>query len=135
MEVPVAFDDGDLPDQRPRTLKVFFDMIPEQTLTRERWGASRFVRNQRRLAAHNTWDPPTEPQGLAIEWALASTESNLKTRAEKTTKILLEMIRPVSPPDMSEANVFANLKRANVVLLTKTHVYVRMASATGSSFA
>eukprot|EP00973_Karenia_brevis_P005492 747805-Karenia_brevis.AAC.1 len=44
-----------------RKLKAFLDVGEEETLTRERWGASKFVKNQLRIITDNTYDPDAEP--------------------------------------------------------------------------
>ena len=43
---PDVFDDGDLDTASPKTLKAFLDVMMEESMTRERWGAAKFVRGQ-----------------------------------------------------------------------------------------
>lgn len=117
--VPCLFDDGDMKDQRPRVLKAFFDPSMMEAMAWVRWGAAKFVRGQARFGGDNNYCAEAEPSDADWERVMGD--------AKKSTNILIEMIRPAFPPNMSTANVFAMLKRCTVMLNTVNWVYVRVA--------
>ena len=58
---PFFFDDGDASELEVRKMEAFLDVAEEETMTRERWGASKFVKNQLRLMADNLYEPDVMP--------------------------------------------------------------------------
>ena len=121
---PCVFDDGDLFDQRPKTLKAFLDVGQWQAMTRERWGAAKFVRGQARFAAENKYDEAAVPswdawRGLDV--------LPLKQAVQKRNEFLFDMLKPTFPKDMSKANVIAIVKRSSVVMNTPDDVFERLA--------
>ena len=95
-----VFDDGDLWEQRPKTLKAFFDPTQAEAMTRERWGASKFVRGQARFGADNEYDEQAEPSDDDWTWAttLPADESVFKT-----TQYLVDMVKPSFPKGLSKS--------------------------------
>ena len=112
---PDLFDDGDLNGQPVKKLKAFLDVGEVEAMTRERWGAAKFVKSQLRIAVDNSFDDGAEPDG------------------ENTTishENLFKMILPAVMPGQSMAHYMAILKRANIILNTKNCLYYRPAIET-----
>ena len=109
---PDVFDDGDFNSMTPKALKAFLDVMVEEAMTRERWGAAKFVRGQARFACDNKYDPA----------AIDDEDPNL------TLDTFLAAIRPAFPPNMCKPDVMAILKRASVILNTRDHIYVKLAA-------
>ena len=124
--VPCIFDDGDLFDQHPKTLKAFFDTSQEEAMTRERWGASKFVLNQLRLAGENSYTEAQIPSDE--EWAEANEGTQVIVNSRTTLK-LWEMTKATFPTGISKANAFALFKRINIYLNTENHIYRRLAGS------
>ena len=53
LHIPCIHDDGDLDAQKPKALKAFYDVSLVGAMTRERWGAAKFVKNQHRSGTEN----------------------------------------------------------------------------------
>lgn len=126
-EVPCIFDDGDLFDSRPKTLKAFFDPTLEESLTRERWGATKFVMGQARMAAENEFDAAAEPSD--VDWLWLTTSTTEKRRTE-SNKFFIDMLRPAFPRGIGKSNIDALTKRITVILNTERYIYVRKAGLT-----
>ena len=124
VQCPCVFDDGDLFEQRPKTLKAFLDVSQFQAMTRERWGAAKFVRGQARFASENMYDEQAVPSW--DDWRGLNVLPEKKAK-EKRNQFLFDMLRPTFPKGMSKANVNAILKRATVVMNTKDYVFERLA--------
>ncbi|CAK0789520.1 unnamed protein product, partial [Prorocentrum cordatum] len=121
---PCVFDGGDLFEQRPKTLKAFLDVGQFQAMTRERWGAAKFVRGQARFAAENMYDETAAPtmdawRGLCI---LSPAEAK-----QKRNQYFFDMLKRTFPKDMSKANVMALLKRSSAVVNTPNDAFERSA--------
>ncbi len=58
---PDLLDYGDLNELAPSNTNMFLDPSQKSAKTKERWGASEFVRGQLRLAADNKVDFKAEP--------------------------------------------------------------------------
>ena len=124
VEVPCMFDDGDLNDSHPKVLKAFFDITQAEAMTRERWGSTKFVQNQARFAADNTYDEAAGPSNE--DWSWVSTVA-WEEALEKKDTWFLDMMRPAFPPGISMPNIRAIVKRCTVLINTKSHLYVRYA--------
>ena len=118
---PDVFDDGDFNAMAPKALKAFLDVMMEEAMTRERWGAAKFVRGQARFAADNKYDADMIPEGESTPWP--TTEVDLRA--------FLNIIRPAFPKDMCQPDIMAVVKRASVILNTKEYVYVKLAAQPG----
>ena len=59
--VPAIYDDGDIGAEPIKKKKAFSDVSDEETLTRERWTAAKFVQNQLRIVIDNSYAPAHEP--------------------------------------------------------------------------
>ncbi|CAK0910253.1 unnamed protein product [Prorocentrum cordatum] len=121
---PCVFDDGDLFEQRPKTLKAFLDVGQFQAMTRERWGAAKFVRGQARFAAENMYNEEAVPsldawRGLDV--------LPLERAKKMRNQYLCDMLQRTFPKDISKTNVAALLKRSSVVVNTPEDVFERLA--------
>eukprot|EP00933_Yihiella_yeosuensis_P072374 TRINITY_DN80759_c0_g1_i1.p1 TRINITY_DN80759_c0_g1~~TRINITY_DN80759_c0_g1_i1.p1 ORF type:complete len:647 (-),score=98.99 TRINITY_DN80759_c0_g1_i1:552-2492(-) len=113
---PFVFDDSDIDQVNVAKLKAFLDVGEEEAMTRERWGASKFVMNQLRIAIDNKYDEekvnPNFPED-AVEQEVAMQD-------------LIAIIKPafvnVAAPDLD-----AILKRASLIVNTKQFFYVKLA--------
>ena len=90
-----------------------------------RWGATKFVQNQARFAADNTYDEDALPS--VDQWNAATLMKTPDELAELTTNLLLEMIKPAFPSQISVTKRKAILKRTSVFLTTADFVYLRLA--------
>jgi len=118
-----ALDDGDSSAQLVRVLKSFLDVALREAITRERWGAAKFARNQPRMICDNKWDPEEEPK------MIVNGERKPLTVGYKGTthKEFLKMIRPAMPEKCCDSDIEAVCKRANIILNTDHYIYVRPA--------
>ena len=121
-ECPCVWDDGDLSEQKPKALKAFFGKTLRESMTRERWGASKFEGGCARAGAENPYDASAEPDNT--QWLEAT---GFGQSAVATTQLLVEMLAPTFPKNMSKVNVAALLKRTSVILRTEKFWYRRLA--------
>jgi hypothetical protein len=115
-EVPCLFDDGDIDQQAVKKAKAFSDVGDEETMTKERWTAAKFVQGQMRIVCDNKYDPSVEPpfRGPGLSNEISHNQ-------------FLEMVRPAFPPATTAANVMAILKRAVFLVNSKEFFYYRAA--------
>ena len=90
-------------------------------MTRDRWGASKFVRGQLRCAAENSYDATAEPTDA--DWA--TTCATMARKARNT--FFFDMLSKTLPQNLTRANTHAILKRSSVCVNTPTMVYARLA--------
>ena len=114
---PDVFDDGDLSLQPFAKLKAFFDSSQRSAKTKERWGASCWVRNQLRLAADNKIDLKSEP---------SLQDSLLQHLRPISHTVFYQMIRPAFDKDALQGDIDAVVKRATVIVNTELKIYVRL---------
>jgi len=107
-------------------LKAFFDPTQAEAMTYVRWGAAKFVRGQARFGGDNAYNADAEPTDE--EWAKATMfVSGDADKSTKTTQLLLDMLVPTFPHNISRANLGAMLKRCSIIVNTKAWLYVRLA--------
>jgi hypothetical protein len=109
--LPALFDDGDIHTQAVAKLKAFSDVSDEESITRERWTAAKFVQGQLRLVCDNKYEHLPDLE-----------ESEVK---EVTHKDFMDLIRPALPSDATRANAMALLKRATIIVNSKRWLYFR----------
>ena len=109
-EQPVIVDDGGLGEWLAKTLKAFLDMKAREAAVRARWTRTSFVCGQLRIGTDNPYNEDVDLSG-----------------APMTLRTFLELIQPCFP-GLSRANMMAVLKRANVVVNTRTHVVLKVAA-------
>ncbi|CAK0844308.1 unnamed protein product, partial [Prorocentrum cordatum] len=102
----------------------FLDVGQFQAMTRERWGAAKFVRGQARFAAENMYDETAVPTMDAWRGACVLSPAEAK---KKRNQYLFDMLKRTFPKDMSKANVAALLKRSSVVVNTPDDAFERLA--------
>ena len=104
---PDMLDDANSKDITPAKWKAFCDVGLTEAMSRERWGASKWVRNQLRLWAFNPMDETAEPPN---------------THEQVSHVKFMELIEPLWKTDskvgMDLESKIAVLKRLCVVALT-----------------
>ena len=118
---PFIYDDGDMSEIETRKLKAFLDVGEEECMTRERWGASKFVKNQWRAICDNTYDADA-----MIDITADLSEDG--SFAQISLAIFLDIIKP-SFAKMSLPNIKAILKRAHVIVNTAHYILVKQAES------
>ena len=109
---PDALDDADPRTIPPAKWKAFGDVGLAEAMSRERWGASKWVKNQLRLWGFNPVDYAKEPQeGLEV-----------------TADAFFQLLQPLWHKDMDEESKMAVLKRSCVVVITLEWIYWRIAN-------
>ena len=106
-------DDGDSDSIPIRKLKSLTDVSLEETLSRERWTAVKWVMNQLRIVCDNKYDRTKEVPG------------NAPTVSHKE---FYALVRPAFWADAGEIDIEAILKRAVIVLHTEKWIYIRPAT-------
>jgi hypothetical protein len=109
--MPAIFDDGDVNLQTVAKLKAFADVSDEEAITRERWTSAKFVQGQVRLVCDNK------------HHAIKDLEDRNDTTISHQDFML--MMAPAFPPDITNANAMALLKRSVVFINTKRWLYFR----------
>ena len=114
---PFLLDDSNLALQAMEKLKAFLDVSEEEAMTYQRWGASKFVRNQFRIANANTYDSQAE---ATIPDMFQGDEVDRIPKAK-----FYELIEPALMKNTSKQDVGALLKRACFIVVSKKYVYVK----------
>ena len=109
---PDGLDDADPRTITPAKWKAFGDVGLTEAMTRERWGASKWVRNQLRLFAFNPINTQGEPE-----------QGSTVTHAQ-----FMNIIDPCWCKEMDEESILAVLKRSCMVVVTKRWCYWRPAT-------
>jgi len=109
---PDGLDDADPKLIPPSKWKAFGDVGLTESMTRERWGASKWVRNQLRLFAFNPFCDDSEP-------AQGNTVSHDQ---------FMKILDPIFGKEVDEESKLAVLKRSCFVVLTNEWVYWRVAT-------
>ncbi|CAK0790802.1 unnamed protein product [Prorocentrum cordatum] len=119
-----CLDDGDMSDLSVKVFKSFLDVSCREPLTRERWGASKFVQCQPRMMADNEFDASLDPT-VALDGRQVRAGAVLGGAADRiTNEAFIKMVRPAFPP-CSEADLEAIFKRVNVIANTEHYVHAR----------
>ena len=96
--------------------KAFADVADEETMTRERWTNSKFVRHQLRIVLDNAYNPEAEPEDDLSEDALTIQH-----------KDFFSMVRPALG-NISVTDAMAILKRSAFVVFSEKFIYYRLPS-------
>ena len=104
---PDIHDDGRLAEEPIRKMKGFTD-VGCTMLTRERWGAAKFIQGQFRVFVCNDYE--------RTEWVEANQNTRTGVVFYMDHKDFLEIIRPVFPKECESPHLMAVLKRANIVV-------------------
>jgi hypothetical protein len=119
---PSIFDDGDVGELETRKLKAFLDVGEDETMTRERWGASKFVKNQLRGLADNSYDESAVPAHLP---------NDLPEDMSRCTQMSLAMFTDIVRPAFGKKtlpNIAAIWKRAHFIVNTENYILVKPAA-------
>ncbi|CAE7504581.1 unnamed protein product [Symbiodinium natans] len=116
---PDIHDDGRLAEEPIRKMKGFTD-VGCTMLTKERWGAAKFVQGQMRVFVCNDYD--------STEWIEKHQNIRAGTVLQMPHEQFLEVVSPVFPKDTKLPHIMAVLKRANVLVNAGNLVIFRRAS-------
>ena len=107
-------------------MKAFLDVGEEECMTRERWGASKFVRNQWRSITDNSYAHDADPDTIPAD--------DLPEDFSQHSFITLEDFIPIVQPAfgtgrnaMSLPNIKALFKRAHFIVNTSKYTYIKEA--------
>ena len=117
---PFLLDDSNLAMQAIEKLKAFLDVSEEEAMTYQRWGASKFVRNQFRVANANAYDEGVE-RDLPIMYPTDEFDNIAKDK-------FYNLIEPALMKNTSKPDVDALLKRATFIVVSKNFIYVKRAA-------
>jgi hypothetical protein len=106
-------DDADSSNIPIRKMKALADVGLQETLSKERWTAVKWVLNQLRILCDNKYDISFEPK---------------HNEPLVSHKAFYDMIRPAFWADAAEPDIKAIMKRAVIVVNTPEWVYVRPAT-------
>ena len=121
---PDIFDDGSLCEQPFKKVKAFTDVGNIESMSKERWGAAKWVRGQPRIYCVNDFEPETEP---AFDIPILAQREGVVSYVSHND--FLKMLdKAWYEKEKTSANVMAVLKRTHILLSTKTSLYVRPAS-------
>ena len=106
-------DDTSLNILDMKLVKAFLDVGLYESMAWARWGASKWVQNQPRAVADNTYDV-----GLDLPYDFLD---------HITFENFYKLVRPAFKDSASRAHMDAVFKRSAFILNTKTHIYYRPA--------
>ena len=121
---PDIFDDGSLCEQHFKKVKAFTDVGNIESMSKERWGAAKWVRGQPRIYCVNDFEPETEP---AFDIPILAQREGVVSYVSHN-EFLKMLDKAWYEKEKTSANVMAVLKRTHILLRTKTSFYVRPAS-------
>ena len=108
-KTPAIYDDGDISGESVKKKKAYADVGDNETMTKERWNAAKFIKHQLRIVVDNDYNA-TEP--FAPDVTSISHEDFVK------------MVRP-SLGYSSDTDTRAMLKRGVFIVFTKDSIYCR----------
>ena len=121
---PDIFDDGTLCEQPFRKLKAFTDVGNIESMSKERWGAAKWVRGQARIYCSNDFEVSKEP-----ECTQPIMDAQRGLHSYISHKDFATMLEPAwCTKDLSNSNVMAILKRTHIIVNTSTALCIRPAS-------
>ena len=106
---PNIYDDGDICEQSIKKMKAFSDVGDEETMTKERWTAAKWIQGQMRIVCDNRYDPAGEPKDSG---PFGSSESI-------THESFIDIVKPAFPTGTSKANFGAILRRSAFIINSK----------------
>lgn len=121
---PDIFDDGTLSEQQFKKLKAFTDVGNVESMSKERWGAAKWMKGQLRIYCVNDFDAAREPaDDLPVLAKRAGHPSYV------THDAFMKMLEVAwYAKENTDSNIMAVLKRTHLMVNTKTFLYVRPAS-------
>eukprot|EP00971_Amphidinium_carterae_P054598 1075707-Amphidinium_carterae.1 len=112
--MPYVLDDARTHAHQMDGLKNFMEVSSEDPKAYARWGAAAFAKQQHRQLTTNTYLPGAEPMKIDAGKAI-------------THEQFVELISPSFANNSNSVDIEALLKRANIVVLGKHQVYIRLA--------
>jgi hypothetical protein len=112
MVIPVC-DDTSLSILDMKLVKAFLDVGLYESMAWARWGASKWVQNQPRAVADNTYDADLDLPDHFLDHI--------------TFETFYKLVRPAFKESASRAHMDAVFKRAAFIVNTKDHIYYRPA--------
>ena len=107
-------------------MKAFTDVGNIESMSKERWGAAKWVRGQARIYCVNDFDIKTEPR---LDQALVEIEQGIPSYVSHESFMKMLACAWYSKEE-SESNVMAVLKRTHIIVNTPKCLYIRPASET-----
>lgn len=121
---PDIFDDGTLSEQQFKKLKAFTDVGNIESMSKERWGAAKWMKGQLRLYCVNDFDAAREPADDVPVLAKQAGQPSYVTHSDFMKMLDVAWFQK----ENTESNIMAVLKRTHLLVNTKTFFYVRPAS-------
>ncbi len=120
---PDIFDDGTFCEQQFKKIKAFTDVGNIESMSKERWGAAKWVKGQLRLYCVNDFDAAREPKDDMP--VMQKREGRQGFVSHKDFMMMLEVAWFAK--EANDANIMAVLKRTHLFVNTQTFLYVRPA--------
>ena len=120
---PDIFDDGSLSEQPFKKIKAFTDVGNMESMSKERWGAAKWMKGQPRLYCVNDFDASQEPEDDMPIVAKRAGQVSFITHSQ-----FMKMLEAAwYAKEVNESNIMAVLKRTHILIITKTFLYIRPA--------
>ena len=120
---PDIFDDGSFSEQPFKKVKAFTDIGNVESMSKERWGAAKWVKGQLRIYCCNDFEGRNEPKDDMPIMAKRAGEISFVRHED-----FMKMLEPAwYTKEATEANIMAVLKRTHIIVNTHTFLYVRPA--------
>lgn len=120
---PDIFDDGSFCEQQFKKIKAFTDVGNVEAMSKERWGAAKWVKGQLRMYCVNDFDSQREPKDdMPILQKRAGQHSFV---SHKDFMAMLD--NAWFSREANDSNIMAVLKRTHLFVNTNTFLYVRPA--------
>ena len=116
---PDIFDDGSLCEQPMNKLKAFTDVGLGEAMSRERWGAAKWVAQQLRIYCVNDFSDHVDKEAGTL-----TREEILGVAVEYISeKMFVEMLECAWHKEASLAHVRAIMKRTNILVNTSKYIH------------
>ena len=108
---PALYDDGEIGGELIKKKKALSDVGNQETISKERWTAAKFVQHQLRIVLDNQYDPADEPPEVPLEDFISHSA-------------FMKLVKPALDY-IANADARAILKRAAFMVFTKNFIYYR----------
>ena len=121
---PDIFDDGTFCEQQFKKIKAFTNVGNVESMSKERWGAAKWVKGQLQIYCVNDFDAIQEPKDdMPVLVKKAGHHSYVSHDSFMKMLDVAWFAKEANP-----SNIMAVLKRTHLCINTKTFLYVRPAS-------
>eukprot|EP00438_Fugacium_kawagutii_P012958 Skav206848 [mRNA] locus=scaffold3577:158736:160658:- [translate_table: standard] len=120
---PDIFDDGTFSEQQFKKIKAFTDVGNIESMSKERWGAAKWVKGQVRIYCVNDFDSNREPKDDLPVVQKREGAHGFVTHGD----FMCMLENAWFSREANESNIMAVLKRTHLFVNTKTFLYVRPA--------